>query len=56
MPGNQRAFVRRNIEGDRTHFLTLSRWDSVEAIKQFAGLDNELARYYPEDGKHLLEI
>ena len=55
-PGNRGAFVLRNTSGDRTHFLTLSLWDSIESIKQFAGADYERARYYPEDEKYLLEL
>ena len=38
-----------------THFTTLTFWDSVEAIRAFAGPDYERARYYPEDDEYLLE-
>jgi heme-degrading monooxygenase HmoA len=55
-PGNRGAFVLRRIEGERAHFLTLSLWDSLESIKEFAGEDYERARYYPEDEKFLLEF
>jgi heme-degrading monooxygenase HmoA len=55
-PGNRGAFVLRRVEGDRAHFLTLSLWDSLESIKEFAGEDYERARYYPEDEKFLLEF
>lgn len=55
-PGNCGAFVLRRIEGEQAHFMTLSLWDSIESIKQFAGADHELARYYPEDEKYLLEF
>jgi len=54
--GNRGAVVLRRIEGDEAHFLTLSLWDSLEAIKQFAGEDYERARYYPEDKEFLLEF
>jgi hypothetical protein len=30
-------------------------WDSVEAIKRFAGENYQAARYYPEDDDYLLE-
>ncbi|MBO0797201.1 MAG: antibiotic biosynthesis monooxygenase [Blastocatellia bacterium] len=53
-PGNCGAFVLRRIEGERTHFLTISLWDSLESVKGFAGEDYELASYYPEDEKFLL--
>ena len=55
-PGNLGVHVLRRIEGDRAHFLTLTFWDSVEAIKKFAGPDYEKARYYPEDQDFLLEF
>jgi heme-degrading monooxygenase HmoA len=55
-PGNRGAFVLRRMDGERTHFLTISLWDSLESVKQFAGDDYESARYYADDGKFLLEF
>lgn len=46
----------RRIKGEDAHFLTLTFWDSVEAIKKFTGEDFERARYYPEDVNYLLEF
>ena len=37
------------------HFLLTTLWDSLDAIKQFAGEDHAVARYYPEDDDYLLE-
>jgi hypothetical protein len=54
-PGNRGVTVMRRIEGQVAHFEILTFWDSVEAIKAFAGDDYELARYYPEDEEFLLE-
>lgn len=54
--GNRGVFVLRRVEKDRAHFLTLSLWDSMEAIKRFAGEDCERARYYTEDEDYLLEL
>ena len=54
--GNLGVYVLRRIEGERAHFLTLSFWESVEAIKGFAGSDPERARYYPEDEEFLLDF
>lgn len=54
--GNREAFVLRRLEGDTAHFLTVSFWDSLEAIKRFAGEDYEQARYYPQDTDFLLEF
>lgn len=55
-PGNRGAWVLRRIERDVAHFITLTFWDSREAIKAFAGEDLERARYYPEDKDYLLEF
>ena len=54
--GNKGAWVLRRVEGDVAHFITLSFWESREAIASFAGADIEAARYYPEDEKYLLEF
>ena len=53
--GNQGVYVLRRIEGNRAHFLLLTLWESLDAIKRFAGPDFEKARYYPEDDEYLLE-
>lgn len=54
-PGNRGVYLLRRDEGDVTHFTTLTFWESVDAIKAFAGADYERARYYPEDDEYLLE-
>jgi heme-degrading monooxygenase HmoA len=38
-PGNRGAWMLRHDDGDRTEFITLSLWDSVDAIRAFAGDD-----------------
>jgi heme-degrading monooxygenase HmoA len=48
------SFQRRN-ENTKAHFLLVTIWDSLDSIKQFAGADPELAKYYPEDDEFLLE-
>lgn len=55
-PGNRGAWLLTRIEGDVAHFVTLSFWDSLEAVRAFAGEDVEKARYYEEDKKYLLEF
>ncbi|WP_227377984.1 antibiotic biosynthesis monooxygenase family protein [Haladaptatus halobius] len=54
--GNRDVYILRRIEGDEAHFLTLTFWESEEAIKTFAGPDIERAKYYPEDEGFLLEF
>ena len=54
--GNHGVYVlRRNVD-DRSEFLLLSLWDSVESIKGFAGSDYEKAVFFPEDAKYLVEF
>ncbi len=55
-PGNRGVYILRRIEGDYAHFLLMTFWESVEAIKAFAGDDIEQARYYPEDKAFLIEL
>lgn len=55
-PGNKGSRVLRRLEGDVAHFITLSFWESRDAIVAFAGADIEVAKYYPEDKKYLLEF
>jgi heme-degrading monooxygenase HmoA len=54
-PGNRGVLVLRRTEGSDTHFVLTTLWESVAAIKQFAGDDYERARYYPEDDEYLIE-
>ena len=53
--GNRGAWMLRRDGGDRTEFVTLSLWDSVDAIKAFAGEDIEAAVLYPEDERYLID-
>jgi len=52
--GNRGAWMLRRDDGGETEFLTLSMWESRDAIKAFAGEDIEAAVLYPEDEKYLL--
>jgi heme-degrading monooxygenase HmoA len=54
-PGNRGAYVFRRTDGDVAHFVVTSLWDSLDAIRAFAGDEPERARYYPEDDDYLLE-
>ena len=56
IPGNLSVEIWRQIYGDICHFWTVTRWDSYDTIKLFAGDDLEMAKYYPEDEKYLLEF
>jgi heme-degrading monooxygenase HmoA len=52
--GNRGAWMLRRDDGGESEFLTLSMWDSRDAIKAFAGEDIEAAVLYPEDEKYLV--
>ncbi len=54
--GYQGALMLHRAAGDRQEFLLISLWNSLEAIKRFAGDDYEKARYYPDDARLLVEL
>lgn len=54
-PGNLGVWVLRRTEGDATHFLLITMWESEAAIEAFAGTPIDQARYYAEDDDFLLE-
>ncbi|GII76469.1 antibiotic biosynthesis monooxygenase [Sphaerisporangium rufum] len=53
-PGNRDARVLYREDGDVAHFVTLTFWESEEAIAAFAGDDVTLAKYYDFDAEYLL--
>lgn len=55
-PGILRAVFTRRDDGEVAHFLLMTFWDGMEAVKTFAGGDSNKAKYYPEDDRYLLEI
>jgi heme-degrading monooxygenase HmoA len=54
--GNLSVSVLRRDEGEATHFLTITYWQSEDAIRSFAGSGLLKAKYYPEDAEFLLEF
>ena len=54
-PGNLSATMLRRDLGDRTEFVMYSTWESMDAVKAFAGDDPERAVFYPEDDRYLIE-
>lgn len=55
-PGNRGAWVLRRDEGDATHVTMLTIWDSLDAVRAFAGDPVDRARYYDFDADYLLEL
>lgn len=54
-PGNRGAWMLRRDDGGRTEFVMFTLWDSLDAVKAFAGEDYEVAVFYPEDERFLIE-
>lgn len=55
-PGNTGVKVFMSTGGERSDFLFMSLWESLESIQAFAGPAIERAVYYPEDTAFLLEM
>ena len=53
--GHRGTFTLRRIDGDRAEFILLTLWDSLDAVREFAGADIERAVFYPEDDRYLVE-
>jgi heme-degrading monooxygenase HmoA len=53
--GNRDAWMlRRDVDG-KTEFLMFTLWESMEAIEAFAGDEPDVAVFYPEDDRYLIE-
>jgi heme-degrading monooxygenase HmoA len=55
-PGNRGVTVLRRIQGEHSEIVLISLWDSMEAVRAFAGENPERSVYYPEDENFLLEM
>jgi heme-degrading monooxygenase HmoA len=55
VPGNRGATLMRRDEGNRTHFLFISLWESREAITGYAGDDIDKAQYFAFDLECLID-
>ena len=53
-PGNRGFYILHCTVGDRAEFVTMSLWDSLEAVRGFAGDDVDLAVFFPEDDRFLV--
>jgi len=54
--GNKGVWLLRRLHDGKAEFVVLSLWNSLEAIKSFAGSEYERARYYAEDQRFLLRL
>ena len=55
-PGNVGVYILERPAEDAVHFVTLTYWESLDAIRAFAGDEVSRAKYYPEDSEFLLEF
>jgi heme-degrading monooxygenase HmoA len=55
-PGNRGAYMLTRERETHGEVITLSFWDSYDAIARFAGNPVDRARYYPEDERFLLDF
>jgi heme-degrading monooxygenase HmoA len=54
-PGNRGVWMLRREVDDRAEFVMFTLWESLEAVRAFAGEDHERAVFYPEDDRFLIE-
>jgi heme-degrading monooxygenase HmoA len=56
-PGNQGVVIYRHLDpgADTSEIEVVSLWRDRESIAAFAGDDIEVARFFPDDDRYLLE-
>jgi len=54
-PGNVGALVLRRDRDDLCEVTTVSFWESMDAVRRFAGEDADRAKFYPGDDELLVE-
>jgi heme-degrading monooxygenase HmoA len=55
-PGNLSVPILQRAEQGVTYFITVTLWDTVDAIRACAGPDETVAKYYPENQDFLPEF
>jgi heme-degrading monooxygenase HmoA len=53
--GCKQVLVLTQDTGDVTEYVLITLWDSMEAVRRFAGPEPERAVYYPEDARYFPE-
>jgi heme-degrading monooxygenase HmoA len=54
-PGNRGVWMLRRDRGAVTEFVMFTLWESMDAVRAFAGDDPETAVFYPQDDRFLVE-
>jgi len=55
-PGNRGVTILRRNQGEHCEIMLISLWDSMDAVRAFAGENPERSVYYPEDEQYLLQM
>ena len=53
--GNLGVWLLRRDVGELTEIVMFTLWESLDAIRRFAGDEYERTRFYPEDDRFLVE-
>jgi len=54
--GNRGVTVLRREQGENCEIMLISLWDSIDAVRAFAGQNVDQSVYYPEDDQYLLQM
>lgn len=54
-PGNRGVSMLRRDDGSRCEFVMFSLWESMDAVRAFAGDEPERAVFYPQDDRYLID-
>ena len=54
--GCRSAKVLKRVQGEHCEIMLISLWDSMDAVREFAGENPDRSVYYPEDDQYLLEM
>jgi heme-degrading monooxygenase HmoA len=56
IPGNQGVQMMMNKEADEAEFMVVSYWDSIDAIKGYAGAEYTRVHDLPRDKEFLIDM
>lgn len=54
--GCRSAKVLKRVHGEHCEIMLISLWDSMDAVREFAGENPDRSVYYPEDDQYLLDM
>jgi heme-degrading monooxygenase HmoA len=54
--GNRGVTVLRRNQGEHCEIMLISLWDSMDAVRAFAGENPDRSVYYPQDEQYLLQM